>query len=329
MKTDNSHPEIDRLIEEFADGVISHEDALLLRQWTDESQSNADYARRRLQILASVSVSNDAESFDTDAAIGRFRSHSRRLSVPMWIRVASAAAVVLLIALPLAFFHIGRSNVQDQFAEVRLEAPDGSQLSLTLPDGTKVNLNSGSAITYSQGYGITERSVSLRGEAYFTVAHNDKLPFSVKTKELTVNDIGTEFCFSNYDSDSTAFVDLYDGKVSLDNNLTHETGYTLKPGEGVVIDKATGAMEKKAASALEPGVGKFDNIVFDNTSIANAAKVLSRAYGRTITASGNVAGKRIYGSFNRKTETLDDILKSMSETGRLHYKTTKEKYVLY
>lgn len=328
MKTENSNTEIDQLIGGFADGAISHDDYLRLRDWTHDSPEHEDYVRKRLRLMAAMNVSQ-GENFDVDAAISRFRRRTRTRTIPMWTKVAAAVAVVLIIALPFVFYNVGYNSVKDSFAEVRMEVPEGSQLNLTLPDGTKVRLNSGSTISYSQGYGINEREIRLTGEAYFTVAHNAEMPFSVKTRELTVNDIGTEFLFSNYADDSTAVVELYDGKVSLDNNLKHEDGFMLNPGESAIINKVTGTLSKTSVSTDKASAQQMEDITFDNATIANVARVLSRSYGKHVTVMGQIAEKRIYGVFNRKTESLDDILRAIAATGEVHYKIEKGKYVLY
>lgn len=48
-----------------------------------------------------------------------------------------------------------------------------SKASMTLPDGTKVWLNSASRLSYDNKYNDEERRIYLDGEAYFEV-HPDK-----------------------------------------------------------------------------------------------------------------------------------------------------------
>ena len=40
---------------------------------------------------------------------------------------------------------------------------------VTLPDGTKVFMNALSTLTYGDGFGITNRNISMTGEAYFVL----------------------------------------------------------------------------------------------------------------------------------------------------------------
>ena len=69
----------------------------------------------------------------------------------------------------------------------------GERLSRGLPDGTRLVLAPGSTLRHSSRYGSDERVVSLEGEAAFTVAHDAKRPFTVRTTRGTIRDLGTRF----------------------------------------------------------------------------------------------------------------------------------------
>lgn len=85
-----------------------------------------------------------------------------------------------------------------------------------LPDGSKVHLGEGSELTYDEG----GRSVNLRGEAKFEVkkaqdATGAALPFTVETKELKVEVLGTVFRVIDHDSVPGSSIALYDGSVRV------------------------------------------------------------------------------------------------------------------
>ena len=332
MENENDTQKILELLDSFAEGIISQTDFIQLKDWINESEAHRKEARHDLQLEAALMVEAGKPEIDVDAAIERFHTYignQRTKVIPVWAWIAAAVALLLIIVLPFAAYRMGSDHVKDTFADVRLEAPAGSQLKLTLPDGTRVNLNSGSVISYSQGFGITDRNVSLQGEAFFEVKHDKKLPFTVKTRELSVNDLGTTFLFSNYKDDPTAKVELYDGKVSLDNKITHTDGVLLSPGQCAVMDKATGMLTTSKLSATEEEARSQGNLSFINMPLADIAKVLSRSYGQTVVTAGKAGAIRFYGQFNRHKDNLQDILRSMAETGKIHYKKENGKYVLY
>lgn len=55
----------------------------------------------------------------------------------------------------------------------------GQQKSFVLRDGTKIRLNSNSQLWISRDYGRPNRNITLKGEAYFEVKHNENHPFKV------------------------------------------------------------------------------------------------------------------------------------------------------
>ena len=81
--------------------------------------------------------------------------------------------------------------MEQAFAMIKVEAPQGSTTKMTLPDGTEVWLNAGSRMEYSQGFGVRDRRVKLSGEGYFEVHHNTAMPFIVNSSSLNVQVLGT------------------------------------------------------------------------------------------------------------------------------------------
>ena len=53
-------------------------------------------------------------------------------------------------------------------------------ISIELPDGTNVVLNSASQLSFLNNFGENGRRVQLNGEAYFKVAHDEKCAFIVQ-----------------------------------------------------------------------------------------------------------------------------------------------------
>lgn len=58
--------------------------------------------------------------------------------------------------------------------------------------------------------------VTLVGEAYFSVASDAAKPFIVKTKDLSVRVLGTQFNISAYPSDDRTIATLNSGKIQVD-----------------------------------------------------------------------------------------------------------------
>lgn len=101
-------------------------------------------------------------------------------------------------------------------SEYIVEAPLGSKSLIILSDSTRVWLNAGSSLRYTTSYDVKERDVYLRGEGYFDVAANQKLPFRVHASDLLIHSLGTEFNVKAYPEEETVETTLVSGIVRLE-----------------------------------------------------------------------------------------------------------------
>ncbi len=75
-----------------------------------------------------------------------------------------------------------------------LVPPYGKRTTLTLSDGTKVWINSGSELDFPSQFGSDKREIKVKGEIYIEVAENKSSPpFFVRTSEFDVKVHGTKF----------------------------------------------------------------------------------------------------------------------------------------
>ena len=86
--------------------------------------------------------------------------------------------VALVVGASLASYRYAVTSQPERQFEV--VTAFGQKSSVTLPDGTRIWLNSGSRVSYSSAFNSRSRTVNLEGEAYFSVARNEQLPFVVQ-----------------------------------------------------------------------------------------------------------------------------------------------------
>ncbi|MCR5131663.1 MAG: FecR domain-containing protein [Prevotella sp.] len=110
--------------------------------------------------------------------------------------------------------------------------PYGHSVLVHLSDGTRVYLRPGSKLIYPDKFIGDYRVVSLKGEAYFCVAHNPERPFVVGTPQGIVQDYGTEFNVTT-EGDKTQVV-LVEGSVGVKPTNHHEQ--LLQPGQMATFD---------------------------------------------------------------------------------------------
>lgn len=139
-----------------------------------------------------------------------------------WVRGLLAAAVVAALALGLG-----------PLTSVTIEAGPGESRSVTLADGTRVALNSGSSLVqprWSMPWSAPAREVVLVGEAFFEVTP-DEVPFQVETFNARVTVLGTQFNVRARDEvGGGTEVVLERGRVRLEGSRS-QAGVELAPGQ--------------------------------------------------------------------------------------------------
>lgn len=283
------------------------------------------------------SVSKEELSkYDKDAAFAAFqnrvaeaesqpRAVTRRLG---WLKYAAAVAAV--VAVGFFSYRGGQSQLETAMGDIVVEAPQGSRTQMTLPDGTKVWLNAGSKISYSQSFGLVNRLVLLAGEGYFEVAHNEELSFSVESENVRVKVLGTKFNFRDYPSDAEATVSLAEGSVAMNSQQHPADEQLLKPGQRATVDKQTGKIrveEYEVANATQWTSGK---LIFDGEPLQKIVKTLERSYNVKITIADNrLLTLRFYGDFLRQEQTLSEVLDALAATGKIKYNIKGKDVTLY
>lgn len=148
-----------------------------------------------------------------------------------------------------------------------LATPKGGTYQITLPDGTKVWLNSASTLRYPSRFDNPARMVELEGEAYFEVASSSHKPrpFRVKTKEQTVEVLGTHFCITAYVDEPETKTTLVEGSVRVLNLKTNQANQ-LKPGEQSIIRNAETEIRNvntETVIAWKNGIFYFEETPFE------------------------------------------------------------------
>ena len=187
-------------------------------------------------------------------------------------------------------------------------AEKGQRAFITLPDSTKVWLNSDTKISYPADYGLKERNVTLVGEAYFEVAKNPDKRFIVEAKGMEVEALGTSFNVNAYQNDNKIIASLFSGsvRVSYDRHVA-----ILKPHESVKVDLLNRSFSRyKDESMQNIALWRKNEITFDGESLEEITHIMSRLYNTTICIEDESLKKVCYiGTIrNNNLENFIDII---------------------
>lgn len=171
----------------------------------------------------------------------------------------------------------------------------GVRDSVRLPDGTEVILAPASRLTVAARYGERARAVTLDGEAWFRVRHDDARPFTVHAAGAVVRDIGTAFTVRTDGVAGAGRVAVFvtEGAVELRASATaDQPGVLLKAGDrGLVardgrLDATRGVV---SADALAWTRGR---LVYRDTPLAEVQADLRRWYGVVLVAGDSAVARR-------------------------------------
>lgn len=285
------------------------------------------------EIWFSAVSEEELAKYDKEAAYAAFQKRVKTqqksaMRIPAWMRYA--AVVALLVSVGYFSFKGGQSNVESAFGDIVIEAPQGSRTQMMLPDGTKVWLNAGSRMSYSQGFGYAVRIVRLVGEGYFEVVHNEQLPFSVESDDVRVKVLGTKFNFRDYPTDAEATVALTEGSVAMNSVKYPAEDRLLKPGQRAMVDKRTGQIHVEGYETSKATQWTNGRLTFDGEPLQEIVRTLERSYNVEIAIADNsLLPLRFYGDFLRQEQTLSEVLDALAATGKIRYEQKGKNVKLY
>ncbi|TBX70464.1 FecR family protein [Flavobacterium silvisoli] len=270
-------------------------------------QNTPDYAT--YVKIADYSSQLKAPDFDSDLLYQNTLSKAQKEPkvIPLYQSKWMKIAAVFVVLLGLTFF-VKTTSTSTEIAE------NGKKTSFALPDHSQIVLNSGSEIEYKKWNWDNNRTLHLKGEAYFKVAHGKK--FEVSTQLGTVTVLGTQF---NVKARDNRFdVTCYEGRVKVVHN-NHEV--IITKGTSVTFDADT--FEQQTVQNTKPE-WTVNQIVFKKEKLQRILNELQRQYNCEIVLNANENLQLFSGTL--PADNLKTALQIVSSTYHLKiskFETTK------
>lgn len=285
-----------RLIIQHLDGTITPEDQLSLEEWLVDSENKEAF--EELQFLwkdapkaAHFAEANVQKDYET---LKRKINAPRRRRIWYW---ASAASILLLATVgyysrnstkhPQTIEHIATTGVER----------------IGLSDGTVVHLNEGAYLIQNGDYGLSDRRVTLIGEAFFEVAKNPDKPFFVKTEATETKVLGT--AFNIRETKDATVLSVEHGKVSF--SAKAQTLILSQNDAGVY--HANTQLVNKQKAGLNYLSWKTGVLTFNRTPTAQVFADISKLYDTEIETLKPI-DQEFTSTF--KNETLEQVLEEVS-----------------
>ncbi len=222
-------------------------------------------------------------------------------SKKLWFSVA-ATILILVTVVSLTY----------RFSKVEFVVSKGQTATIILPDNSEVTLNSDSKIEYRKYGWLSDRNITLSGEAFFKVKHGNL--FSVNTvysRKIIVT--GTKF---NVMARGEQFeVKCFEGSVSV--QTAKSRSIPLVKGASLAIGKFGETKSSIAIDSIGAPTWINDEYFFTNTSFNLVIDELSRQFNVDIKTMGfNPSEKNFTGFFkgNKLQNALDLVCIPMDLT---------------
>ena len=194
--------------------------------------------------------------------------------------------------------------------------PRGGEYEVRLPDGSYVWMNADSEIRFPVVFTGQTRQVSLKGEAYFKVQRNEKVPFIVKTSQISVQVLGTEFNVSAYAEDLVIQTTLVSGAVKVFSEDEKES-VILRPGEQAEFSRITHEIQLETVDVSYVTAWKDGRLRFQEKPLFEIMKNGARWYDVEIIYEDEEVKYYPFGcNFNRMA-TIESLLQIFEATGTI------------
>ncbi|WP_291591905.1 FecR family protein [Bacteroides sp.] len=242
---------------------------------------------------------------------------TRRFRIRGW-QYTAAAVVIFAISISGTFFLT--KNKYSEAVMVENFASAGNMNIIELPDGSKVQTNSGTLLLYPETFKGDTRTVYLIGEANFRVMKNPDKPFIVKSGTVSVTALGTEFNVAAYPETNEIIATLLTGKIKVDCN-GGKNSYILNPGEQIVYQNTTSQSFLANANIEDVTAWQKGLFVFRGKTMKEILFTLERRFNVTFQCNISSFSNDKYNFSFRQNASIEEIMNVMGEiVGGFNYK---------
>lgn len=312
-----NYPHInDDLLVKYLVGETDADESAAVKNWLAADRDNQKYYNdfkkiwdESLQLAASTTV-------DENAAWQRMQNRIHRTSADIPVRKIGNKRFGNWMQIAASFFIIGLIGcaayvlMGDRVTNIEVQATN-STLTNTLPDGTVVTLNKNSLISYTSEFEGKTRPVTLKGEAFFEVAHNKQKPFIVSIDDVKIRVVGTSFNVKDKNGKITIEVETGIVKVTKESETIE-----LRKGEKVIIKNQEPQLIKELSRGKLYNYYRNNELVCDHTPLQELVDALNEIYDvNIIIKDPELQKKEINTTFIN--EPLSQVLNVISTTFRV------------
>lgn len=299
---------------------LSAEELAALNSWVQASPENRKLYEESTKLWNMAE--DDVVFFDTEKALANVQEKNQRndeqknnnSSGFSWKWIAAAASLILIVSL---IFTLNNKDVQ----MVSYQTTDSAAL-FTLPDSSKVWLKENSSIEFLSDF-ADNRTITLKGKAYFEVESDPNRPFRVDGGKALVTVLGTGFLVES--SDSVTLVQVDHGKVQVNDKKDGDKKVVLTKGEQVRVVKDS--MNKTLVVDKNYLSWQKQELSFDDRTLAEVLPELEQYFHVSIHSESEELLKCKF-TANLQKPVLHETLTIITLSTGAEFREEKGEYIL-
>lgn len=293
------------ILAKYLTGKASAEELAAIRAWAKSSEAN----RRVWQAVVELRMKDAFDRNNTEAAIEQAwqrieaRIDRKRVWMPLRRVLRYAAMLALVVGSALGYWMF-RSTSTDYLTITVAEGESVKRV--WLRDSSEVWLKGGATLRIPKAFSATNRSVSMAGEAFFSVRKNAASPFVVQADEAYIKVLGTEFNVRADEEAHTLETTLLSGHVVLQDK-DRETILDMQPGEQVTYHTDKNEVNVKQVDVNVEGVWHLQQKRLDEATLGQIAEEIAKTHDVHFNFADARLLARKYRFVYAKDESIEEI----------------------
>jgi len=206
----------------------------------------------------------------------------------------------------------------------QLIVPKGKRTFVTLADGTQMWVNAGSTVVYPVSFTGNKREIFVEGEIFLAVTPDKDKPFIVKTNEMNIEVLGTQFNVSAYKTDDMQHVILVEGKVEV--KLPDKSKHIMTPNQQLTCKE--NSWEVHDIDNLNYLAWRHGYYQYNDQTIAEIIKSLTKYYGQNVTYDEK-AGKLICSGKLDLKNNFQEVIETLADAASLQVNYSENEIYLF
>lgn len=293
------------ILAKYLAGKTSAEELAVLLAWAKSSEKNG----RIWQEVVELRMKDAFDRHNTEAAIERAlqqveaRIDRKRVWMPLRRALRYAAMVAFIVGSALGYWMF-RSASED-YLSIRV-AEGESVKRILLRDSSEVWLKGGAMLRIPKAFSARNRSVSMEGEAFFSVRKDSLSPFLVEANDAYIKVLGTEFNVRTDEAGHTLETTLLSGHVVLQDK-DQETILDMQPGEQVTYNMDKNEVSVKQVDVNVEGVWHLQQKQLEEATLGQIAEEIAKTHGVHFNFADARLLARKYRFVYAKDEPIEEI----------------------